>query len=41
MDKIQLKFWDNVDLELLEEFRRQKALAKFKKSRLKQQLKYN
>lgn len=37
----QRKFWDNVDEELLEEFLRQKALAKFKQQILKQQIKYN
>lgn len=31
MTKKQMIFWDNIDFDLLEEFRRQKAIAKFKK----------
>lgn len=34
-------FWDNVDEELLEEFLRQKVLSRFKKQRIKEQIKYN
>jgi hypothetical protein len=41
MTKKQIGFWDNVDNELLEEFFRQKALAKFKKLKLVKQIRYN
>ena len=37
----QLVFWDNVDTELLEEFRRQKVMAKFKKELLRKKIIYN
>lgn len=37
----QRNFWDNVNSELLEEFCRQKVLARFKKQRIKEQIKYN
>lgn len=34
-------FWDNFDEELLEEFRRQKAMFKLKRQTLRKQILYN
>lgn len=41
MKDIQNNFWDNVDDVLLEDFRRQKAMAKFKKQLIRKKVMYN